>query len=307
MQPVSTRKSIRRGFVAVSLLVVASAYAQTVEYVYVTKAISFVQTSPTDVAVDPKLPGPGYGGPYWFWADVQGQNIESIAAPTFSGPVSQAISGWYNGGKLKYNQNDGKWRAGLPGNDFGAPTLGNLNSNFGNGVYSFSLLNTSVSLNLAGDLYGNTPKFTLTGGAWSGGTYVVDVTNAVTLTTNAYAGYGTHVDDFISVWADGPPGSGLSEARLHSRDGGPNFVTLVIPPLTLVSGQTYRAGGAFGAISDEKSVPGLGAALAFASYNNELYFTISAVPEPTTLLQTLIGTGLLGAWLGRRRGRLHSR
>ncbi|GMV44759.1 MAG: hypothetical protein AMXMBFR66_01570 [Pseudomonadota bacterium] len=304
MERIMDGNGMRRGLVAVLLLVsAATANAQKVEYVYVTKAISYLQTSATDVVVDPAPPSPGYGGPYWFWADVEGQNLESIAPPTFSGPVNPAISGWYNGGVLKYNQRDEKWRAGRPGNDFGAPTFDNLNSNFGNGTYSFSLLATGVSLSLAGDLYGNTPKFTLTGGTWSGGIYVIDVAKPLTLTTNAYAGYGTHVDDFITAWLEGGP----SEVRLHSRDGGSNVVTLDVPAFTMVSGRTYRAGAAFGAISDEKAIAGLDGALAFASYNNELFFTISAVPELSTLFQSLLGTALLGGWLGRQRARSRSR
>jgi len=71
-----------------SLLAVTHASAQSIEFVTVGKHIEYVQTSATDVTVNPRPPGPGYGGAYGFNVNVAGENIAGITAPTFTGPIN---------------------------------------------------------------------------------------------------------------------------------------------------------------------------------------------------------------------------
>ena len=227
-----------------SLSAAGACLAQTIEEVTVSKTIENVQTSASNVQVNPEPPSPTFGGPYGFSADVDGQNISSISAPVISGPISVAEPA-FNGGKLIFNSTDvsngitGGWRFGFPhANNFGSPTLADNNSLFGSGVYTFAVGGTTVSLDLTGDAYSNDPVLTLSGGVWSGGVYVIDPSQALTITTNAFSGYGTHADDLIRV---GVEGIGIA-SQFHSIVPGTDFLTFTVPAFSLVSGQEYSAG-----------------------------------------------------------------
>jgi hypothetical protein len=88
--------------------------------------------------------------------------------------------------------------------------------------------------------------------------------------------------------------------QLHSQVPGSNTISLVLPPFTLVSGQTYEVGADFAGISDEQPVTGLPDAMGFAFFGKETHLEILAVPEPSTLLQGLFGLAALGWWTRRR-------
>ena len=152
---------------ASSLAPMTICIAQTVESVLIAKSVTYVQTSATSVVV------PGYGGPYVMSIEVNGQNIASITPPIASGPVNQAGFCCWNGGQLSYQASEQGWRLGT-GGGYGALSQAILDGTFGNGLYTVTVNGVSVPLNLTGNAYPGPPLVTLTGGAWSGGKYVVD-------------------------------------------------------------------------------------------------------------------------------------
>jgi len=303
-----TARSLR--CIALAALIVPAAFgsvgaqAQELREIFLGKTISNLQTGAGAVGVDPRPPGPDYGGPYWFWADiVAGPDLGAITTPSFSGPLRTDLPGlqaWYNGGKLSYNERDRAWEAGTNGNDWGGPTQDALNFLFPNGTYSFNFAAQDLSLTLAGGFPGLAPLFSVSGGVWSGGRYVFDVADTLTLTTNVWPGYGHHADDAISVWI----GDAFA-LTFASQDPGANQLTLVLPPHSLQSGRGYVAGGDFAALSDSKPIPGFPGAMAYAFYQQETYFEVVAVPEPATSVQAVAGLLLLGGLIQRRRARAH--
>lgn len=270
--------------------------AQTITSVVVEKSISKIQTSATVIQVDPTPPGPLYGGPYGFAADVDGQNISSISAPTVSGPIS-IDAGSQNGGVLGYNPTElrvygpGGWRYGAPNfNDRSSPTLSDNNSNFGSGIYTFTVNGTSIPLNLTGNAYPNDPILTLSGGVWSGGKYLIDPSQSLSITTNAFSAYGTHPDDAIFIYAAGS----MRALQFHSAVPGTNFLTYTVPAFTFVAGQDYGVGGGFIAAVDVNPVAALPSSWNAASYSVSTTIVVQAVPEPSICLGMLAGLGVLG-------------
>lgn len=257
-------------------------------YVVVGKGISNIQTSTSSVQVDPAPQSPTYGGAYGFSVNVHDTN--SIPAPVVSGPMLVSEP-FFNGGALIYNNTESFWRLGYPNaNDWGSPTLGDLNAHFGSGVYTVSVNGTPISLNLTGDAYPNTPMVTLSGGTWSGGKYVIDVTNALTITTNAFSAYGAHSDDLIDLSVEGV----IDVSQFHSTTPGANFLSITLPAFTFTSGQDYNSYTGFVAIVDSNSIGAPAGKFNAAFYAVSTSFTISAVPEPVAMWQMASGLVLIG-------------
>jgi hypothetical protein len=128
------------------------------------------------------------------------------------------------------------------------------------------------SLNLTGDAYPGPPLVTLTGGAWSGGKYVVDPAQPITLTTSTFATYGTHAEDAIAVGVDNLGSTEL----IRSANPGANSVTFTIPPNTLVAGQEYEAGAYYAAGVDVHPVAAFPGSLNAAIYSGGSTLIIKA-------------------------------
>jgi len=259
------------------------ASAQTVQYVSVGKGIEYVQTSSTTVIVNPTPTGPFYGGPYDFHAQVGGTNVNLLSAPRITGPIS-ANATFYNNGFLVYNPADSAWRMGPNANDWGSPTLANLNANFGSGNYTFTIAGNSLVLNLSGDAYPNAPRVTLSGGAWQSGTYVVNPSSALTVTTNAFVAYGTHPIDAIDLFIDG-----IFSVTQASTSIATNTLSYVVPANTFVAGSNYFLGAGFVAAVDLKTVSWLPGSTNTADYYTFTGIQIQAVPEASTLTMMLLG------------------
>ncbi len=261
------------------------ASAQTVQYVSVGKGIEYVQTSSATVIVDPTPAGPLYGGPYDFHAQVGGANVNLLSAPRIAGPISVNAT-FYNSGFLVYSPDDSAWRMGPNANDWGSPTLANLNANFGSGNYTFSIAGNSLTLNLSGDAYPNAPKVTLSGGAWQSGAYVLNPSSALSITTSAFVAYGTHPRDKIGLFIDG-----IFSASQFSTSAATNTLSYTVPANTFVAGSSYFLGAAFVADVDLKTVSWLPGSTNTADYYAFTGIQIGAVPEVSS--STMVLSGLL--------------
>jgi hypothetical protein len=264
------------------VLWIGGAFGQ-IQSVTVKKGHNYNQTSATTVLLDSASNNFGFG------LDVDGNNISGIAAPTVTGPVNTASLGTsWNGGVLKYSTGDRGWRGGANANDFGFATQAQADSVFANGTYNFNVSGNAFSLALVGDAYPNVPSFTLTGGAWANGKYVIDPAQPLTLTTNAFTGYGSHADDLLCIgvltptlvlpWTEvGPFGCGFFQARAFaSSSPGTNTLTVTIPANTFVAGQEYPAIAVFHSIVDKKVVAGLPGSTNVAYYERATLIRIKA-------------------------------
>jgi hypothetical protein len=252
-----------------------------VSVVSLRKRLKYVQTSATDIA-------PDAGNNAVFHADVDGTGLDGIAAPTITGPFNVAAIGpAHNGGVLTYNAADGGWRYGASGHDFGTSSVQQLGSLFPDGTYTLNVSGASVPLKLTGNAYPQPAAATLSGGAWSDGTYVIPRDQALSVDTGAFAGYGSHVNDTICVFLSGPgfvddsriltscPGA-LQQA---SATPGNNSLSYTFPANTLASGQQYMLNVVFNAIVDNESVSALPGSTNTAGYAAKMRIPLKAT-EP---------------------------
>ena len=261
-------------------LALASSNAQVVvQQVTVVKSSQWVQTSASAPFIDPTSVGPNYGGPYDFSVEIRGTNISSISpAPTITLPAGSLIvtqnPTLHNGGTLVYDANDSRWRYGVNANDYGGLTEAERDGAFNVGAYGMSVNGTAYTLNFSATSFReNTPSVTLTGGSWVRGVYMIDVTQALTLTTNAFTNFNKNADAAISLGVDNYASS--QPVFYSANPAGDNFATLTIPANSLVAGMDYRANAGFYTVMD-KSTAIATASINLAGYGRQTTFTISA-------------------------------
>ena len=231
--------------VAAALMASASlaAFAQ-IQRIEVRKQIRYEQTSATDVIVRTDNEA------YEFRANVFG--AASISpTPRVAGPFNLAALGArHNNGILVYDTPNAVWRYGQGALDYPASSRAEIDSLFPNGTYTFTVTGTNnPPLNLAGDAYPAPPRMTLGGGSWIGGAYHIDPAQPLTVTTSAFAEWGTHPDHNICVFLKGtgfmPPGQDITRgseclAILNfSSSPTTNVASVTIPANRLVPGEEY--------------------------------------------------------------------
>ena len=284
------------GVTALLLALSPAVKAQTVDLVAIGKNVNYAQTDATTLAVS-GIPEFGWL-PYGFHAIVRGNNINLLSAPTLSGPTSAFVNSnsYYNGGLLGYNSFAGEWEIGsgaaVP-NNWGAPSLSQLNADFGSGVYSLNAGGNTINLSLTGDSYANTPLVSLSGGVWSGGSYVIDVSHPLTITSNTFNGFNSVPNSSIFGGV-----LGVSTTQIISGlPGAQGFLQITLPAFSLQAGNTYIGEASFRNAVDFNTV---GGSVNVAEYESLTHFSIVAVPEPETYAMMLAGLGLLG-FAGRRK------
>jgi hypothetical protein len=269
---------------AVSLFLPGEAAAQ-VESVVVSKVHGYVQTGPSAVALE------NVSNNFGFSADVNGTNIAGIPPPILTGPINTGgLGAIHNNGRLVYSAGDQGWRWGTPNaNDFGTASLAQLNNFFGSGTYNINVNGVNVALQLTGDQYPNAPVLTLTGGSWVNGKYVIDASQPLTVTTNAFTGYGAHEDDLICAGIIGPGFAkpfnevapwgckwlaGFPRQRRSSTPS-PNFVTFTMPAYSLAGGNEYTLAAIFESMVDVNPIAALPGSTNVAAYGVSTLATLS--------------------------------
>lgn len=267
--------------------------AQTVTSVRVGRSNDLVQTSAAPPVPDPAPPTPTYGGPFGFSITVAGTGLAAITAPSVTIPASSGIlapgpscggyfnPGFHNGGVLGYNAGDSAWNYGAPFfNNFGGTNGVQRNCLFANGTYTVTVQGEPVSLTLGPPASGfPAPHFTLWGGLWSGGKYVIDINDTLTITSNAFTGFHQNADGAIVLGIEGPGGALADESRFYSDDAGaPNTISYTVPAGTLTSGDDYSVRGMFAAVlSKSAGLPGLPDSLNLGYFSVSTALTVSAV------------------------------
>jgi len=278
----------------------ANAGNSSVVRVLVGDSIQYQQTSASQVAID------NFGsGAYNFTADVYGNNLGAGNPPTFSGPIT-AGAPFTSGSALYYNTSNNPlynsvYAVQAQDNGYSYTSQAALEAAFPQGTYTFTGGSTSVSLNLSGDLYPTTtPLVTLTGGTWSNGVYLVDPGQAVTITSDAFAGYSSAgVGGHIGLSLQAANGPQLFNNEQFSSTNPSDQISYTIAANTLAAGQTYYGNVSFATIVDIQPNAALPNSLNGAYYNLDTSFVISAVPIPGAAW--LLLTGVMGLLALNRR------
>jgi len=298
---------------ASALLAVCSASAQVADLVTVERLGEYHQSS----ASAPSLVGYRFDVAINSLAD---DDLSLITPPTVglaAGSTAPTdISSTHNSGTLVFN--DGEWRYGSP-NGWGVSNaiLGNLNTLFANGPTTVTVqgntytLDTNGAANDQAFLPPVTPTLTMSGGTWSGGKYVIDVSQALTITTSNWAGFHTAgIGGLINIDVDGVADSEVVLSRLApasftgnlETDTNVTSATFIIPANTLTVGDHEGYASFHRMVSQDTSQASV---FAVAWWGNETSFTISAVsaiPEPSTYAAMAGALALgLAAWHRRRR------
>lgn len=255
------------------------ATAQQVTRVYLRKGVGNLQTGPSTTVQTTAF----------FNADVDGVNIGGIVPPVVTGPFNMgALGAQHNGGNLVYNPGDNGWRWGTGGVDFSTASLATLNGLFGDGTYTFTVNGIQVPLNLSGSVYPVTPIITLAGGRWTeDGYYRLEQDQPLTVTTNAFAGYGSHRNSIICSFFRGagfliPFQNVITECpgvlQRSSDVPNQNFVSYIVPASAFIPGEDYQLVTSFNAVVDSRNVTGLP-----GSSNTARYITATTVRIKTTV------------------------
>jgi hypothetical protein len=284
---------IARALLLLILLAASSEAFTQVTRVYLRKGIGNLQTGPATT-----VPTAGF-----FNADVDGVNIGGIIPPVVTGPFNLgALGAQHNDGRLVYNPGDNGWRWGTGGVDFFTNSIATVNSLFGDGTYTFAVNGTAVPLTLSGAVYPVTPVITLSGGRWTDdGYYRLDQDQALTVTTNAFVGYGTHRNSVICSFFRGagfliPFQNVITECpgflQRSSETPNQNFLTYTVPASAFIPGEDYQLLTSFNAIVDSRTVAALPGASNTARYITSTTVRIkTSVPVfPMTVRSTITPT-----------------
>jgi hypothetical protein len=123
--------------------------------------------------------------------------------------------------------------------------------------------------------YPNTPIASLMGGYWSGGEYVIEATNALTITSSTFTNYGSNIDGRIIIFTNGEYAAIVN----HSSAPLSNSLSYTMPANTLAGGQSYPEsfGIAFDAIVNSNAA--LAGSYNCAYYEKATLFQVVTIPH----------------------------
>jgi hypothetical protein len=160
---------------------------------------------------------------YQFQAVAYG-DLAGVPAPVLTGPFAGTRTltnaGWWN---------------------FVAPfaTQSQLDAAYPDGTYTVSVNGTGYPVTVGGGAYPNTPQFTLAGGAWVDGKYVIDPAQPLSVTTNTFTGYGAGADASVHVFLGRNGANVFDYWALRSSSPSGSAAALTIPAGTMEADGEY--------------------------------------------------------------------
>lgn len=291
-------KTTRRLIIfAGAILATASGWAQTIQFINVTRRANYVQTGASTVTADTTTP-------FTFQATIEGDNGVSDGNPisqattSFTPPVGSTQG-------LIYDSNGHHWRY----QDNTQTSMANLNSVYGTGTYNFTINGTAAAATVTVSSFSSsqlqTPMLTLSGGNWVGSTYQMAAGAVLTVSFNPL--YSGSVGSTASFHYDAElNGMGNQEAQdfINYDATSSTAATYLSTPPNFVSSALSAGSYSFGVSYSEVQNPaasGYASALGASLLEYHTNFSIQVIPEPSVYAAILGVISLAGVMLHRRR------
>lgn len=288
-----------RGFLALfSVMAAASiASAQTIEFVFITKAVDYQQTSTANPAL--------VTNPYLIGAFINGTSGAPLTAGYPVTPTVAVASGSQSLITLSPPDmfND-EWKFESVG--YADQTA--LNAAYGSGTYTFNSTTfaSPIVLNLSNtDLYPNAPKATITtdtglGFQWISNALEVNpnLFTTLTVTTNTFGTNFSSIANHLGIFGD----NFQTNVGLESFNTATNSLILNISAATFLGGPSSKSIEIeFNNLIDQLPNTPISGATSISAFSSFTKFNIQVIPEPSTYAAIFGGLALAGVMLRRRR------
>ena len=245
------------------------------------KAVDYSQTDTSTTAFNASI---GHS----FIAQVADQSGTYNAGNPASAPsVDDNTTTW----NLAYNSGRSAWYYESSGHADQAT----LDATYADTNYDFNFNGSSATVAVSNDLYSNVPVASMNTRSWSSGTFMVNASSALTISSNTFT--TNYLDNMsrIEIRIDGN-GNSFSQSANNSNSG--NSLSLNLNAFDLTSGLTYRVEIGFTRFDGTATM--LTGTDTIGSYTTITTFDLSAVPEPSSwsLIVGVLAMGFAGA---RRR------
>lgn len=289
-------KSTRVFLALITVMAATIASAQTIQFVFVTKAETYTQTSTADPA--------NVANPFMILASIDGTSGDPL---TGSYPVSPTVAVQSGSQSLitlsPPGGNDSSWSF----ESAGFADQATLNAAYGSGNYTFqssSFSNIVLSLSNA-DLYPNAPKAIIStntglGFQWINNTLEVNPSlfSTLTITTNTFTTNFSSTANHLGINGQ----NFQTEVSAESFNSATNSISVDIAAATFLSGSASKSielefNNLISMIPDTP-VAGANSISAFSTFTT---FNIQVIPEPSTYAAIFGGLALAGVMIVRRR------
>lgn len=268
----------------VGSLLASTGWAQT--FFLVDKAVDYSQTDTSTTAFNASI---GHS----FIAQVADQSGTYNAGNPASAPsVDDNTTTW----TMTYNSSRSAWYYESSGHASEAA----LDAVYADTNYNFNFNGNTATVAVANNLYSNVPVASMNTGSWSGGTFMVNASDALTISTNTFTTNYLDTASRIEIRIDGN-GNSFSQSVNNNNTG--SSLMMNLNAFDLVSGQNYRV--EIGFTRFDGSATMLSGTDTYGSFTTITTFDLqamSAVPEPSAWA-LIVGGLSLGFVSTRRRER----
>ena len=274
------------------------ASAQTIEFVFVSKAVDYQQTSTANPAL--------VTNPYLIGAFINGTSGDPLTAGF---PVSPTVAVASSGSQtlitlLPPGGMNNEWRF----ESVGVADQATLNAAYGSGTYTFNSTTfaSPIVLNLSNtDLYPNAPKATITtntglGFQWISNALEVNPSlfSTLTVTTNSFGTNFFSTANHLGIFGD----NFQTAVNLESFNTATDFLVLNIPAATFLGGSSSKSIEIeFNNLIDQLVNTPISGATSISAFSSYTKFNIQVIPEPSTYAAIFGVVALAGVMILRRR------
>ena len=263
----------------VSALIALTGSAQT--FFLIGKAVDYTQTDTSTTSFNASI---GHS----FIAQVSDQSgTYNASNPATAPSVDDGSTTW----NLTYNTDHSSWYYEATG----IADEATLDATYADTNYNFNFDGKTATVAVANNLYSNVPVASMNTGSWSGGTFTVNASQALTISSNTFLTNYQENSSRIEIRVEGD-GNSFSQSANNNNTG--NSLSLNLNAFDLTSGNSYKV--EIGFTRFDGSATMLSGTDTYGSFTTITTFNMSAVPEPGTFA-AIAGMFALAFATARRR------